>query len=106
MRTKEKKIDIPKDFIKKIKKLGLKEEDARTLFESKIDWTAVYAKNKLHCTELTCDFSTTIAHEEMTNHMVEVHKYGEYSCGDPYCNYVGHSEKNVRIHRKRCHMIL
>ena len=99
MRTKEKKIDIPETFIKKIRTLGLKEDDARTLFESKIDWTAVYAENKLYCTELTCSFFTTIDHEEMKNHMINVHKYGEYICGDPYCNYVGHSEKNVRIHR-------
>ena len=100
VRTKEKKIIIPKDFIKKIKKLGLKEDDAQTLFESKIDWTAVYAENKLYCTELTCDFFTTIDNEEMQKHMINVHKYGKYSCGDSYCNYVGHSEKIVRIHRR------
>ena len=57
---KERKIDVPKEFIKKIKKLGLKEEDAKILFETKIDWTAVYSNNKIYCTEKTCDFFTKI----------------------------------------------
>ena len=37
--TKTKKIDIPKDFIKKIKKLGMNVDDAEILFKSKMDWT-------------------------------------------------------------------
>jgi len=32
-----KKVDIPKDFLKKIKKLGMKEEDAEILYKTKID---------------------------------------------------------------------
>jgi len=97
---KETKMDIPKDFIKKIVKFGLKEEDAQILFESKINWTAVYFSAKLYCTEQTCDFFTKIDNEEMTKHMIKVHKYGEYACEDPYCNYVGFSKKNLNIHRR------
>merc|ERR1712212_247213 len=37
------KKEIPKKFMKKIKELGLKEEDAEILYETKIDWTAVYS---------------------------------------------------------------
>ena len=96
----EKKIDIPKDFIRKIKKLGLREEDAQTLFDTKIDWAAVYSNNKLYCTEQTCDFFTKIDNDELTNHMINVHKYGEYKCEDPHCNYVGFSKRNLNMHRK------
>jgi len=97
---KERKIGVPKEFIRKIKKLGLKEKDAKILFETKIDWTAVYSNNKIYCTEKTCDFFTKIDNEEMTNHMINVHKYGEYNCEDPFCNYVGHSKKNLNFHQR------
>ena len=97
---KKEKIDIPKDFIKTIKKLGLREEDAEVLYQTKIDWTAVYSENKIYCPETTCDFSTTIDNEKMTNHMVNVHKYGHYKCQDPYCNYIGYSQKNLNLHQK------
>ena len=40
---KREKIEIPKKFIKKIRKLGLREEDADILYKSKIDWTSVYS---------------------------------------------------------------
>ena len=96
----ETKIDIPKDFIQKIKKLGLREEDAQTLFDTKIDWAAVYSNNKLYCTEQTCDFFTKIDNYELTIHMINVHKYGEYKCEDPHCNYVGFSKRNLNMHRK------
>ena len=95
-----KKIDIPADFIKKIKKLGLREEDAQILFRTKIDWTAVYSNNKLYCAEKTCDFFTKIDNDDLTNHAVMVHKYGEFKCTDPYCDYVGYSQKNLNKHRK------
>ena len=39
---KREKIEIPKKFMKKIRKLGLREEDADILYKSKIDWTSVY----------------------------------------------------------------
>ena len=88
----KRKIDIPKDFIKKIKKLGMKVEDAEILFKSKIDWCAVYIENKIHCAEPFCDYSTTIDNEELTNHMINVHKYGDYPCNDDHCDYVAASK--------------
>ena len=39
---KRENIEIPKKFIKKIKQLGLREEDADILYKSKIDWASVY----------------------------------------------------------------
>ena len=86
--------------MKKIKKLGMREEDAQILYQTKIDWTAVYSDNKINCTEKTCDFFTKIDTEELTNHMIEVHKYGEYKCEDPHCNFVGYSKKSLNMHRK------
>ena len=56
---KKPKTNVPKSFIAKIKSLGLKEEDAEVLYETKIDWTAVYSDNKIYCTEggeQKCDF--------------------------------------------------
>merc|ERR1712131_151809 len=41
--TEKRKKDVPKEFIKKIKNLGMKVEDAEVLFRSKIDWCAVYS---------------------------------------------------------------
>jgi len=38
---------IPKEFIRKIKRLGMKIEDAEVLFKSKINWSAVYTENKI-----------------------------------------------------------
>ena len=91
--VKEKKVkEIPKEFIKKIEKLGMKKEDAEVLYKTQIDWTAVYSKNKLHCAETGCDFYTEIDNDDMTNHMVNFHKYGDYPCDDPHCNYVAYSK--------------
>ena len=92
----KKKQEIPKEFIKKIRKLGMKEEDATILYETKIDWTAVYSKNKIFCTETRCDFYTEIDNEEMTKHVISKHKYGEYPCSHSHCNFVGFSQVKIR----------
>ena len=89
---KEKKIDIPKDFIKKIKKLGMKEDDAEVLYKTKIDWTAVYSENKLYCPEVTCDYFTKIDNRQLTDHLTSVHQWGEYPCQYPNCSYTGVSK--------------
>ena len=90
--TEKRKIDIPKEFIKKIKKLGMKVEDAEILYKSKIDWCAVYSENKIFCAEPGCDYFTKIDSEELTNHTINVHKYGDYPCEDDHCDYVAHSK--------------
>ena len=83
---------VPKEFIKKIKKLGMKVEDAELLYKTKIDWAAVYAENKLYCTEHGCDFFAKIEGEEMRNHMINTHKYGNFPCPYEDCSYVGISK--------------
>ena len=93
------KIEIPKKFIKKIKRLGMREIDAEILYKSKIDWTACYSDNKIYCPELSCDYSTKIENGDLTNHLISVHKYGEYKCDDPHCEYVAYSKTNLNIHR-------
>ena len=92
--TEKRKIDIPKDFIKKIENLGMKVEDAEVLFKSKIDWCAVYIENKIYCTEPGCGYTTAIDMGELTNHMINVHKYGDYPCTDDHCDYVAASKVN------------
>ena len=92
----KRKIDIPKDFIKKIKNLGLKVEDAEVLFKSKIDWTAVYFENKIYCVEPGCNYSTKIDNDELTNHMTIVHNYGTYPCDNDHCDYVAASKVNFK----------
>ena len=96
---KDKKVkEIPKEFIKKIEKLGMKKEDAEVLYKSKIDWTAVYSENKIHCVEKGCDFYTKIDNEDMANHMVDCHNYGDYPCGAVDCNFVAYSKvKQTKI---------
>ena len=74
-----KKNDIPKEFMKKIRKLGMKEEDADILYRTKIDWTAVYSNNKIYCTETGCDFYTKLDNDDLKNHMISAHNYGEYA---------------------------
>ena len=93
--TDKRKIDIPKEFIKKIKKLGMKVEDAEILYKSKIDWSVIYSENKIYCAELGCVFFTKIDSEELTNHMINVHHYGDYPCDDDHCGYVAHSEVKI-----------
>ena len=92
---KEKKIDIPKEFIKKIKKLGMREDDAEILFKSKIDWTAVYSENKIYCPEVTCDYFTKIDNGQLTDHLISVHQYGEYPCQHPHCSFTGVSKVSI-----------
>ena len=100
----KKKIDLPADFMKEIKNLGLKEADAKVLFDSKINWTAVYADDKIYCTEKGCDFVSMIHGDEMRNHGKLVHNYGEYPCRDEYCSYVGYSQVRYLISYDSYHM--
>ena len=93
--TEKRKIDIPKEFIKKIKKLGMKVEDAEVLYKSKIDWCAVYSDNKIYCAEPGCDYFTKIDSKELTDHMINVHEYGEYECQDDNCNYIACSKVKI-----------
>ena len=90
--TERRKIDVPKEFIKTIENLGMKVEDAEVLFRSKIDWTAIYSENKIYCIEPGCDYFTKIDNDELTNHMINVHKYGDYPCNYDHCNYVATSK--------------
>ena len=89
--TEKRKTHIPREFIKKIKKLGMKVEDAEILYKSKIDWCAIYSENKIFCAEPGCDYFTNIDSEELTNHTINVHKYGDYPCEYDHCDYVAHS---------------
>jgi len=97
--TEKRKKDIPKEFIKKITKLGMNVEDAQILFKSKIDWTAVYSENKIHCVEPFCKYFTKIDNDELTNHTINVHKYGDYPCNYDHCGHVASSKKSLNIHR-------
>ena len=93
--TEKRKKDIPKDFIKKIKNLGMKVEDAEVLFRSKIDWAAIYSVNKIFCREPGCDYFTKIDNEELTKHMIDVHEYGDYPCQYDDCDYVATSKVKI-----------
>ena len=86
--------------MKKIKNLGMKVEDAEVLYKSKIDWTAVYSTNKIFCPEDSCDYSTKMDTGELTNHLIDIHKYGEYKCEDAHCSYIGYSKKALTRHMK------
>ena len=80
----------------------MKEEDANILYQTKIDWTAVYSENKIFCTETRCDFFTKIDDPRLTNHMKHKHKYGEYPCIHPNCNFVGYSKVKPRSIKEGC----
>ena len=86
------KKDIPKEFMRKIENLGMNAEDAEVLFISKIDWTAVYSENKIYCVEPGCSYFTKITTGELTNHMINVHKYADFPCDYDYCDYVAYSK--------------
>jgi len=96
----EKKTEIPKKFIRKIKKLGLRPEDAAVLYETKIDWETVYADNKIYCAETGCDFVTEIDNPALQEHTKKTHGYKDQSCEAKDCNYIGFSKKNLNIHNK------
>ena len=97
---KEQKKDIPKEFMKKIKKLGMKEEDAEVLYNTKIDWTAVYSENKIHCIEYGCDYYTKIDADDLKNHMITQHKYGEYPCEHPHCGFIAYSKVLLTVTKR------
>ena len=90
-REKRKKV-IPKEFIRKIENLGIKVEDVEVLFMSKIDWTAVYSNNKIYCVEPGCNYFTKITTEELTDHMINVHKYADFPCDYDHCDYIAYSK--------------
>ena len=96
----ESKKEVPKEFIKKIKKLGMRVEDAEILYATKIQWDSVYNDNKIHCTETTCDFQTNIDSEDLTRHMISHHKYGEYQCTHANCNFIAFSEVSCSLLRR------
>ena len=97
---KQEKVDVPKEFIKKIKNLGMNVKDAEVLYKSKIDWTAVYSNNKIYCPEDSCSYYTSIDNKELIGHLINVHKYGEYKCEDPHCHYIAYSKKALTRHKK------
>ena len=97
--TENRKIDIPKEFIKKIKKLRMKVEDAEILYKSKIDWTAVYSENMIYCTEPGCDYCTKIDDDNLTNHMIKVHKYGDFPCGNDECEFICYSKVRLQLRK-------
>ena len=97
---KEKKIDIPKGFIKKIKKLGMNVDDAEILYKTQVDWTAVYSNNKIYCTEPGCDYCTEIDNGNLKMHLMSAHNYGDFPCPDPQCNFIGVSQKNLNLHNR------
>jgi len=83
---------VPKDFIRKIEKLGMNVKDAEILYQCRIDWSVVYSENKIYCIEPGCNFFSKIDNKELTNHMISVHKYGDHPCDHPHCDYVATSK--------------
>ena len=75
-----------------IKKFGLKEEDAEVLFQTRIDWTAVYSNNKIYCTEVNCEYFTELDDEDLFSHTRKVHNWGDFPCKVDHCSYVGYSK--------------
>ena len=101
---KKTKTNVPKSFIAKIKSLGLKEEDAEVLYETKIDWTAVYSDNKIYCTEggeQKCDFVAEMKTDnvDLSNHLRTVHNWGDWPCTDSNCGYIAHSKVLITPHQ-------
>ena len=70
----------------------MREEDAEILYDSKIDWTAVYNNNKIYCAEPRCKFFTKIDREDLTMHTISNHNYGQFPCSDTNCDYIGYSK--------------
>ena len=77
----------------------MKVEDAEVLFKSRVDWTAVYSENKIYCAEPGCDYFTKIDNEELTNHMINVHEYGDHLCQYDHCDYVAYSKVKFLYYR-------
>ena len=79
--------NLPKRFLETIRKLGLREKDAETLYSTKINWTAVFSDNKIFCSERGCDFSTEISKDnaELQAHMENLHQWGDFPCNAKNC---------------------
>ena len=91
---------VPCEFINQIQILGFKKENARILYETKIDWTALQSDNAIYCVQVGCNFSTRLFDGCLRDHCEQDHQWGLYPCADPNCEYVGYSRANVNKHRK------
>ena len=98
-RKRSRKNDVPKQFLAKIEKLGFKKQNARVLYDTKLDWTAMNSDSKIYCTQHGCDHNTIISEDCLRYHCINVHHWGEYPCNAIGCNYVGYSRKNLAYHR-------
>ena len=56
----------------------------------KLDWNTIYSKNIIHCNETGCSYSTKI--DQLKDHMIKKHRYGNFACTYSNCSYVGFSQ--------------
>lgn len=98
-RKRNRKSEVPKEFLMKIEKLGFKKENARVLYETKLDWTAMNSDSKIYCTQHGCDHNTFISEDCLRDHCINAHQWGEYPCDAVGCYYIGYSRKNLAYHK-------
>jgi len=98
-RKRRRKSEIPKEFLKKIEKLGFNQDNARVLYDTKMDWTAMNSESNIYCTQHGCDHKTVIREDCLREHCINIHQWGEYPCDAVGCYYIGYSRKNRAYHK-------
>ena len=105
----EKKIKIPKDFRELARTVGLPEGHLEFFYKNreKFHWE-IKADRKIYCSKLgrktgTCNFSTDISPNCLTEHMISEHGHEEFTCDEKDCKYVAFSKTTMTRHRAQFH---
>jgi len=104
----EKKFEIPSDFRKLAKTVGLPEGHLEFFYKNreKFHWE-IKEDRKIYCTKLgrknTCNFSTEISQNCLTEHMISEHGHEEFACEEIDCKYVAFSKTTMIRHRAQFH---
>ena len=83
---------IPSSFIKHIKGLGFKEDNAGLLYDNKDQWIGMKSDGIIYCTEAACKHETIIDQNCLRQHCFDKHKWGSYPCSKANCKFISYSK--------------
>ncbi|CAG5104761.1 Oidioi.mRNA.OKI2018_I69.chr1.g1515.t1.cds [Oikopleura dioica] len=104
--VKEKKVEVPKEFKKLAKAVGLPKDHLEFFYEYResFHWE-VKKDNSIYCTGKcgNCKFSSKVKKNCLVEHMISVHNHGDFKCKEQNCKYVGFSHGNLQRHTAQFH---
>ncbi|CAG5104762.1 Oidioi.mRNA.OKI2018_I69.chr1.g1516.t1.cds [Oikopleura dioica] len=103
---KEKKIEVPEEFKKLAKAVGLPKDHLEFFYEHRESFHWEMKKdNHIYCTGRrgNCKFNTTVKKNCLAEHMISDHNHGEFKCQEENCQFVGFSKGNLKRHKAHFH---